>query len=81
MIDISFEIGGRKVRPDQMTDALERAIFEQVRNDLVRKVGNIRDPETGTPPKLRVTGRSLSDLQINVEGSPQLIEEVKRRLG
>ena len=80
MIEVSFEIGGRKVRPNQIKDALERAVFEQVRDNLVRQVGNARDPETGARPKLRVTGRSLDNLKIKVEGSPALIEEVERRL-
>jgi hypothetical protein len=81
MIDISFEINGRKVHPNRIADALERAVFESVRDDLVRKVGSVRDPETGARPKLRVVGWSLKDLSINIEGSPALIEEVKRRLG
>jgi hypothetical protein len=81
MIDVSFEIDGRKVRPNQIQDALERAMFEDVRDQLVRKVGNIRDPKTGARPKLRVRGRSLDNLSVEVEGSPELIEEVKRRLG
>ena len=78
---ITFEINGRKVRPDQMKDALERAMLEQVHDQLVRKVGSIRDPENGAAPKLRVTGRRLDDLKIEVEGTPALVEEVKRRLG
>jgi hypothetical protein len=77
---ITFEFNGRKVRPDQMKDALERAMLERVRDQLVRKVGSVRDPETGAAPKLRVTGRRLDDLKIEVEGSPALIEEVQRRL-
>lgn len=80
MIEVSFEIGGRKVRPNQVKDALERAMFEKVRDHLVKRVGNVRDPETGASPKLRVKGRKLSDLKIEVVGSPKLIEEVKRRL-
>lgn len=81
MIDITFEVDGRKVHPNRIADALERAVFECVRDDLVRKVGNIRDPETGARPKLRMVGRSMKDLSINIEGSPALIEGLKRRLG
>lgn len=54
MIEVSFEIGGRKVQPNQIKDALERAMFEKVRDHLVKQVANIRDPETGARPKLRV---------------------------
>lgn len=81
MIDVTFEINGRKVRPNQIPDALERAMFEDVRDQLVRMVGNIRDPKTGARPKLRVRGRNLENLSVEVEGSAELIEEIKRRLG
>ena len=70
MIEISFEM-----RPDQIKNAQERAIFENVRNQLVRPVGSVRDPMTGAAPKLRVKGNSLNDLNIEVEGSAELIEE------
>lgn len=80
MIDISFRIGGRKVRPDQIGNMLERAMLESVRKQLVAKVGSIRDPETGAAPKLRVTGNKLSELKVEVEGSPALIAEVRMRL-
>ena len=80
MIEIVFEVAGRKIHPDQIGDALERAIFENVRKQLVAKVGSVRDPETGATPRLRVTGRKLDELSIEVEGSPALIAEVKRRL-
>jgi hypothetical protein len=40
----------------------------------------VRDPDTGARPKLRMKGRDLQSFEIEVEGSPKLIEEVKRRL-
>ena len=52
----------------------------EMRDQLVRKVGSVRDPKTGAAPKLRVTGHQRDDLKIEVEGSPALIEAVKRRL-
>lgn len=80
MLDISFEINGRKVNPNRIADEFEKAIYRQIRDELVRKVGSICDPKTGERPKLKVTGRSLKDLSIEVSGSEKLIEEVKRRL-
>ena len=81
MIEVTFEIGGRKIRLNQIKDALERAMFEQIREGLIKRIGNIRDPETNAVPKLRVKGRSLENFSIEVEGSPYLIEQVKHRLG
>ena len=81
MIKVSFEIGGHKVNPNQIADVLERAVFESVRDQLVSKVKDIRDPITGAAPTLRVTGSSLEDLSVHVEGSEALIGMVKQRLG
>jgi len=69
MLDISFEINGWKVHPDQIGNELEKAVFRQVRDDLVRKVGSIQDPETGRPPKITVKGRNLKNLSFEVQGS------------
>jgi hypothetical protein len=80
MIEISFEINGRKVNPSQLSNVLERAVVQGVRDKLTSAVGNVRDPKTGEHPRLRVKGRGLDDLSIEVEGSPELIAEVKRRL-
>jgi len=80
MIDISFEINGRKVNPSQLTDVLECAVVQGVRDKLTQAVSDARDPKTGERPKLKVKGRSLDNLSIEVEGSPELIAEVKRRL-
>jgi hypothetical protein len=80
MIDISFEINGRKVNPNQLTEALEQAVFQQLKDKLVRAIRNVRDPKTGEQPRVRVKGRSLKDLSLEIEGSPEIVEEVKRRI-
>ena len=80
MIDVSFEINGRKVRPGQIANELERAMLESVRDEIVRKVGNIRDPKTGEQPKIKVKGRSLDKLSFEVTGSEELIQRVTKAL-
>ena len=80
MINVSFEINGRKVRPGQIANELERAMLESVRDDIVRKVSNIRDPKTGERPKIKVKGRSLDKLSFEVTGSEELIQRVTKAL-
>ncbi len=80
MIDILFEINGRKVSSRQFPNELEKAVAKGIRDKLTRAVGNIRDPMTGKSPKLKVTGRSLDKFSIKVEGSSEVISEVERRL-
>lgn len=80
MIDIEFQLNGRKVRPNDVGNQLEKAIFSQVRDNITGKLRGISDPESGNRPKVIVKGRSLDNLSFEISGSPKLIEEVKRRL-
>jgi hypothetical protein len=80
MIDIEFKLNGRKVRPNDIANELERAMLKQVRDNIAQKLRGIRDPETGEGPKVTVKGRGLNDLSFEVSGSEALVAEVKRRL-
>ncbi len=80
MIDITFEINGRKVDPRKIGDALERAVYDSVIKQITQKVGNIRDPKTGKRPKIKVKGRNLDNLSYEISGSEELIEKVKQKL-
>lgn len=78
---IKFEIGGRKVDPNNLGDALMVAVLDGIKGEIREKVGTIRDSETGAFPTVVVRGNNLDDLKMSVEGSPELIALVKQRLG
>ena len=78
---IRFEINGRQVDPANVSDALMHAALENIKGQIQDKVGAIRDPNTGEFPTIVVRGDSLDNLRMNVEGSPEIIELVKKRLG
>jgi hypothetical protein len=80
MIDIEFKLNGRKVRPNDIANELERAMLKQIQDNIVEKLRDFRDPETGEVPKVTVKGHSLHDLSFEVSGSEALIAEVNRRL-
>ncbi len=52
MIDISFEIGGRKVNPNQIGDALEKAVLQEVA-DSVKKALLVLSDVLNTGESLR----------------------------
>jgi hypothetical protein len=81
MLKMPLEIDGRPVRPDQIKNALEAAIFHQVEERTRSKLAGIRDSETGEFPIIAVRGRDLEHLSITVSGSESLIALVKERLG
>lgn len=80
MVKVEFKLNGRSVRPNDIASQLEKAMLRQVQDGITKRLQNVRDPETGVTPTVRVVGRSLNNLSFEVAGSPALIEEVKRRL-
>jgi hypothetical protein len=80
MIDISFIIDGQNVRPNEIKDALERAILSQVIDNIKHKLLSVRDKETGEHPKVIVKGNRLGELTFEVRGSEELVKEAMRAL-
>lgn len=80
MLKIEWKLSGRKVRPNDIANQLERAMLSQIEEMVRGKLRGVRDPETGAAPTITVVGRSLDNLSFEVTGSPALIKEVKRRL-
>ena len=80
MLDISFEINGRKVNPNNVKDVLESAILSQVAESIKKSVGNLRCAEHGQSPKIKVKGRNLDNLSFNISGCCEdLIEKVRAK--
>ena len=81
MFDISFEINGRKVSPNNVKDVLESAILSQVAESVKKSVGNLRCAEHGQSPKIKVKGRNLKKLSFEISGCcDALIEKVRAKL-
>jgi hypothetical protein len=81
MLDISFEINGRKISPNNVGDALEKAVMQSVSDSIKRSVGSLRCSEHGASPKIVCKGRDLSNLSFEVSGCCQkLMDSVKARL-
>jgi len=81
VIDINFEINGRKVSPRNMGNALESALLQSVQDSITRSVGSARCSQHGQRPKIKVKGRNLDSLSFEVAGCcDQLIDSVKKTL-
>jgi len=81
MIDIKFEIGGKKVSPNKFGDALEAAVLSQITEHLKKSVGSIRCKEHNQSPTLKVKGRNINNLSYEVHGCcDSLIEQVSDKL-
>jgi len=81
IIDISFELNGRKVSPNNMGNALESAMLNSVKDTIGKSVESIRCLEHGERPKIKAKGRSIDSLSLEVTGCCDvLIEQVKKKI-
>lgn len=81
MIDISFELNGRKVSPNNLGNALEAAMLNSIKESISQSVGSIRCAEHGERAKIKAKGRSLDSLSLEVTGCcDALIDQVKKKL-
>ena len=56
MIDISFEVNGRKISPNSIGNTLEAAMLNSVKESISQFVGNVRCAEHGQKPKIKAKG-------------------------
>jgi hypothetical protein len=81
MIDVTFEIGGRKVSPNRLGDEVEKAILSEVAGNVKKALGSVTCPEHGQRPKVIVKGRNIKKLSWEVTGCYQkLIDTAMRKL-
>lgn len=79
MIDISFEINGKKVTPRNMGSALDAAILQSAQESVKKAVGSARCRIHGQTPKIKVKGRKVDSLNFEISGCcDQLIKTVKK---
>jgi TIR domain len=81
MIDIRFEIGGRRIEPRDIGDALQTAILESIAEQIRAKVRGVCHPQTGEAAVVVVRGDDLEHLSIEVSGSEELVRLVGESLG
>jgi hypothetical protein len=81
MIDISFEINGKKVDPDKIGDALEVGILKEIIESITESVGSVRCQKHGGTPRIVCKGGAIESLSLEVSGCCDgLTKIVKKRL-
>ncbi len=81
MISISFEINGKKVNQNNIGDALENAILQQIGESIKKSIGSLRCSEHNQIPKVLVKGKSLDALSIEVSGCcDNIVQKATNRL-
>lgn len=81
MVDISFKIDGKSVRPDQVASALKRAVMKRAKGSIAARIRVVRCPKHGSTPTVVCQGRSPESMSFKVSGCcDELLAKVKAAL-
>lgn len=80
MIEIQFKINGRKVNPNNIGNVLEKAMYDHVIESVKKKLGSVRCPEHGSPPKVTIVGKSIDKVEFQISGCCQEVIDHTREL-
>ena len=65
MHKFELKFKGKRLDPRNLGDAIQKAALESIAEHLRKRIGAIRDPETGEFPTIVVSGNSFSDLRVD----------------
>lgn len=75
MIEQSFVINGKKVKPGEFREGLEGPILKQVEETTQMILADVHCPKHHSVPKILWKGDKLSDLSYTVEGCCDLLTD------
>ena len=81
MVDVSFEIKGEKVEPDNMKDVLDILFLKHIIKKINSSIGSISCNEHGKQASVLVKGKNIDNLDYEVSGCCEdLIKKVKNKI-
>ena len=81
ILEIQFEIGGRKLDPCFIGDSVEKATFLYVARLIRKKFSAIRIPDREDPLRVLIKGEDVDHLHFELEGSQSILDQVKDKKG
>lgn len=80
MVEVNFEINGRKVTLDKFCDALERGVIELPVKHLQRQIRDVRCPEHDTPATIVARRDKAGNLRWDVDGCCSKLNDVVQEI-
>jgi hypothetical protein len=76
MVNISFEIDGRRATPESLSGA-ERRTLERIAKAMEDKFRALYSPSELAQLSVRMSGNSVDDLEMNVNGPDYLVDRLR----
>lgn len=81
MLEIHFEVGGRKLDPCFIGDSVQKAVLLHAARQVKQKFADIRIPDSHDPLRILIKGRDFDHLGYELHGSPEVLELVRQQHG
>lgn len=81
MLDIQFEIGGRKLDPCFIGDGVEKAVLLYVARLVREKFSSIRVPDWEDPLRVVIKGDDVEHLRYELIGPPSVVARISEKRG
>ena len=81
MLEIHFEIGGRKLDPCFIGDSVEKATLLYVARLIRKKFSAIRVSDREDPLRVLIKGEDVDHLHYELEGSQSILQQVRDKTG
>lgn len=81
MIDIKMTINGRPATSANITDAVERTVYEATRKQISDKLRAIGPSSDGKRLQVELKGSNMNNLSVSLSGPEELVEQAKKILG
>ena len=72
-MEIVFILRGQEIELDEIEDARERAVLNEIAQSLRNRVGGLRCAEHDTPPRLTATGSRADAMEFELAGCCQAL--------
>lgn len=81
MLEIHYEVGGRKLDPCFIGDSILKAVLLRAARQVKRKFADIRIPDRQDPLRILIKGQDVNHLHYELHGSPEVLEMVQQQHG
>jgi len=81
MLEIHFEIGGRRLDPCFIGDSVQKAVLLRAARLVKKRFADIRIPDRHDPLRILIKGRDIRHLRYELHGSPEVLDLVRQQHG
>jgi len=81
MLEIHYEVAGRKLDPCFIGDSVQKAMLLRAARQVKRKFADIRIPDSFDPLRILIRGEDIHSLRYELQGPPEVLDLVKEQHG